>query len=177
MAEIVVLVNGRAQAGKDTFVSFVRHELEQKGYYSVYNRSKTDPTREALEKLDWGGNKTDYVRDIMKQLVNFADRTGRNTRYFQSTVDLLSGIVFFHVRDLYSISEYRQIAKKAGSSVITLFVHRNAAKAKDQQWSDLEDYKYDYRVLNNSTLKDLQKEAELFATLLFKRLVAKGDRI
>lgn len=177
MAKIVVLINGRAQAGKDTFVRFVRQNMEQKGYFKTYNRSKTDLVREALKKLGWNGEKTDYVRAVMKGLTDFADHTGRNVRYFKNTINMLSGIVFFHVRDLHSISKYSQIAKRAGSSVITLFVHRDATKARDQQWTDLEDYDYDYRILNNGTLEDLQKEAELFADLLFQRLTAKGEQV
>ena len=87
-------------------------------------------------------------------------------------IDSLPGVIFFHIREPNKIYQYRKIAQEKRKHVITLFIHRDQAKADDHQWDDLEKYNYDYRVLNNSSLEVLQKEAELFADLLIRRLHA-----
>lgn len=170
MKDIVVLINGRAQSGKDTFVKYVKQYIEEKESVTVSNRSRTDPVVDVLNSLWWDGKKTDEVRQLMKTLVEFGDCTGKNKTYYETCLDILSGILFFHVREPFYLKQYKEIAQEKGKQVVTLFIHRNTACDKDHQWTDLERFGYDYRVQNNGTLDELQKEAELFADLLLIKL-------
>lgn len=170
MKNTLVLINGRAGAGKDTFVDFVRKDLESRGFFLTHNKTKAYLAYEALKTVGWDGEKTDYSRTLLKDLIEFADSTGAATDHFNTCLKLYAGLLFYHVRDQESVNHYAGIARFNGWSVLTLFVHSDAAKEKDHQWDDLESYHYDYRILNNGSLEDLQKEAKLFADLLLKRL-------
>ena len=172
---ILVLINGRAGVGKDTFVDFCQKYAETKGY-KVYNIHRSDAPKRALYTLGWNGEKDKDTRKLLKDMVDFMEKNGLLNQYLDSYIGFLKAtnscdlIIFYHVRDpevMYSLME-----KYINNTVIrpiSLLIKRDIEKPEEphEWWGDLEKAEYTMTVqLPSKDLNVSREAAEVFVDFL-----------
>lgn len=166
---MIILINGCAECGKDSFVLFVNKYIEQ-CKYEVHNLSTIDPVKNAMRELGWDGTKTEENRLMMvemKQLwikrmngpFNYVkDIIEETEKRYQKT--LIKLFFFIHVREP---EEIQKLVDYYREKCQTLLIKSNRGKALKNGADDIvENYNYDHIVYNNGTLNDLKREAAIF---------------
>lgn len=173
MNKLLILVNGQAGAGKDTFVNEciwqgTLLDNDKKGI-GLYTLSYADPAKKALCKLGWEPwieNKTPSVRHLLADLVDFGDETGANFAYLQENVDqvITPSIIFCHMRNPKTIQKvkefYNDPAKKVKCESV-LILRDDLSMQEPDRWG-IYSYTYDTVVNNNGTLDQLEEKAKDF---------------
>lgn len=158
----VIIINGMAQSGKSTFV-----ELFQK-HYKAINFSSVDKVKEIAKTAGWSGSKTEkdrkFLSDMKKLLTEYNDLpfSTMQVKYNEFLSDE-SEFLFLHIREPEEIKR----AKKEFNAK-TLLIKNNRVKNIDSNDSDknVENYHYDYTILNNGSLNDLEEKADEFGRIL-----------
>lgn len=159
----IYIINGHAGVGKDTFVSLIT-ELVDDGV-TVSNIHSSDPAKAALESLGWNGEKSPEVRTILANLTDISHDNGLSEKMIREAAS--SDIIFFHERDPKEI----RILKRIFPEAKTILVERDGARIEPDKWQ-IKDYRYDFTVYNNGSLKNLEDEAIAFAEIEFPQFIA-----
>lgn len=175
MSIVLILINGKAGVGKDTFVNFCKDYVKK--YYEntkVFNRHRSELAKIALEYLGWTGEKTKEIREVLSELTDIAENYGRNNEYLNDYIELLKkkdglNIVFYHNRDPVSIELLKQ-KYKGDMFVFSLLLKRNTTDLESDEWG-IENYDYDITI-KTKTLADSRK----FAHNLIDKLVQYMNR-
>lgn len=149
---ILVLINGHAGVGKDTFVDFCREYAEETHPCRVYNIHRSDAPKIALHSLGWKGEKNESARSLLKHMVDFMEENGILNDYLDEqiraalSVNSNDIIIFYHVRDpkvMYELMD-RYIEEEENIIPISLLVKRDLKEHKepDEWWGDLETAEY-----------------------------------
>lgn len=153
----VVIVNGQAGAGKDTFCNF----YDLYGFTMTY--SSVDHIKEVAKMLGWNGKKDERSRKLLSDLKDIA------TEYNDLPMDLMrrfvnaqrenNDAIFLMIRERHKIER-----AKREFDAITLFVTRPdvAAITGNHADRDVGLVTYDEVIINDGTLDDLQKKADVF---------------
>lgn len=175
MSIVLILINGKAGVGKDTFVNFCKDYVE-KCYENtkVFNRHRSELAKIALEYLGWTGEKTEKIREVLSELTDIAEGYGRNNGYLNDYIELLKkenglNIVFYHDRDPVSIDLLKQ-RYKGDMFVFSLLLKRNIIDLEPDEWG-IESYSYDITI-RAKTLVDSRK----FAHTLMDKLIQYMNR-
>lgn len=172
---ILVLINGHAGVGKDTFVDFCQQHAETKGY-KVCNLHRSDAPKAALRSLGWDGVKDAETRTILKEMIDYMELKGLLNKYLEQQIKTQAEyfdtdiILFYHVRDpeiMYSLME-KYINNKA-IRPISLLIKRDIEKPEEptEWWGDLEKAEYTMTVqLPNKDLNASREAAEVFVDFL-----------
>lgn len=167
----VIIINGCATAGKDTFIDLFTEEFKNAGYSTpVYRISSVDKVKEIAKSLGWDGVKDDKGRQFLSDLKDAM--TAYNDAPFTYTVKSINSIrnatkgnaiIFVHVREPEEIKKYRD---RSYSKAI--LVRRDEVTDVFSNHADKEvfGYQYDFIVDNNGTLDDLRNAAKGFVHLL-----------
>lgn len=148
---ILVLINGHAGVGKDTFVGFCKDYAEKEKSCRVYNIHRSDAPKMALKSLGWSGEKDEDARKLLKEMVDFMEKKELLNQYLDTQLESsramnsCGSIIFYHVRDpevMYSLME-----KYINNSLvrpISLLVKRDIEKPQEPNdwWGDLEKAEY-----------------------------------
>lgn len=160
----IIVINGMAQSGKDTFVELVSDHIRTENYSSV-QRVK------GIAKLcGWNGEKDEKSRQFLCKLKELT--TEYCDMSYKAVVDKISEfyesdkeILFIHIREP---QEIKRIVEEFGAktllinrSNITQIVSNNADK-------DVNDYTYDYVINNDGSLNDLDRKALIWIGMLQK---------
>lgn len=163
----IVVLNGFPRSGKDEFFKCCQREL---GKYCKLI-STVDFVKEIAFHCGWNGEKTAKNRKFLSDLKDLL--TGWGDIPFQKTIqeiklfefdlnyyDVLDkGIVFIMCREPKEIEKFKKLGAKS------ILIRRPAVEFEQQSnHADKEvlNYKYDYIIENDGTLKDLQKKAKEF---------------
>lgn len=164
----VIIVNGLAQSGKDTFVDFCK-EVAPK---YVYSMSTVDFIKRIATEGGWNGEKTPearrYLSDLKKIFVEWLDAPYKEVERKIRTIEMNEiqyGLesndfyLFIHCREP---EEINKMVKGLGAR--TVLIMRPGVERVTSNNSDLdaEDYDYDYFIKNDGDLDDLRTKANLF---------------
>lgn len=161
----VIIINGAARTGKDTFVEMVAAESSTE----VINLSTIDPVKNAMKRLGWDGvTKNDETRQMMadlKQLwishmngpFNYIVKTINDIMLVQDGVDVN---FFVHCREPEEIAKLKQHYKYDG---ISLLIKRDGLHVPKNGADDVvENFVYDHLVDNSGSLELLKFYAREF---------------
>ena len=164
----VVIINGCARCGKDSFVKFVKKNNDN---IRVLNYSTVDPTKEALIHLGWDGIRKDKtLRKAMADLKQLSIKLFNGPFNYikkEIKIDLIrhsiwNNIYFVHCREPNEIQKF--VDYYGHDTCITLLIRSKFGKRLENGADDVvEDYQYDYIINNNETIIELEKEANNFA--------------
>lgn len=162
----IVIINGGAGVGKDTFV-----QMCQNVDPTIQNLSSVDYVREVAHELGWSGEKDEKARKFLADLKQAMMLYNGAPFYkvFETINDFdENATVFLHVREPDEIELYKKQIIANHDKVITLLVRNNRVAPVTTNPADacVNDYGYDFVIDNNGTLQDLQDSAELFVEML-----------
>ena len=150
MSVVLILINGRAGVGKDTFINFCKDYVEK--YYEntkVFNRHRSELAKIALKYLGWTGEKTEEIRKVLSELTDISESYGRNNEVLNDYIEFLIkkdslNIVFYHNRDPVSIDLLKQ-RYKDDIFVFSLLLKRDTIDLEPDEWG-IENYDYDITI-------------------------------
>lgn len=156
----VIVINGAAQAGKDTIVSMSQALLSNSFY--IENISTVDIIKKVAIELGWNGIKDERSRKFLSDLKDLSVKYNNGPfKYVCSKIDMLKDLksmIFVHAREPWEIEK---IKKKYHA--ITLLVRRpGLIEFKNHADMEVENFKYDYVINNKGTIENLQVEVSKF---------------
>lgn len=181
----VVVLNGVAKSGKDSFIAMVLRAAEKDPVSRVVvgQTSTIDPIKDVMRReFGWTGGKAERDRLFMHNLkmltTEYCDLSFRHTResidvFFETwaRISFVDGaIMFVMAREPDDIARY---VERYGGRAVTALMRMPIAEVKipgnggDQ---GVFDYRYDYFIENIKDLKYLQVVAENFYKILKKPL-------
>jgi len=152
-------------SGKDTFVNYCSE------YIDTVNISSVDKVKEAANILvGWNGEKDEKSRKLLVDLKRLSiEYNDSPTNYIVKKAkefeDSNNELMFIHIRE---IAEIEKIKQKINAK--TLLVKNPKVKLilSNESDANVNNYNYDYVLLNNGTLEDLQKKAKEFVKKIGK---------
>jgi hypothetical protein len=181
----VVVLNGVAKSGKDTFVKMVESvAMRDPNHKVVVGLTSTiDPIKNVMAKeFGWTGGKTEKDRLFMHNLkmltTEYCDLSFSHTKHkidaffevWTEWGDMDGAIMFVMAREPKDIARY---ADHYGSRAVTALMRMPLAEASipdNEGDQGVFDYSYDYFIENIKDLKYLQVVAENFYKILKKSL-------
>ena len=159
MEKQIIIINGSGGSGKDTFVSFCSE------YKKVLNVSSIDKVREAANILiDWDGVKDEKYRKLLVDLKRLSmEYNDAPTKYILSKAEEFKNsddeMMFIHIREA---EEMDKTKKLLGAK--TLLISNPSVPIITSNESDrkVNEYNYDYTILNDGSLEDLKEKAKDF---------------
>jgi hypothetical protein len=168
----IVVINGKAGTGKDTFVMMCQDVL---GASRVLNISTVDFVKEVALFCGWNGSKTPknrkFLSDLKDLLTEWEDipfmKVCDTIRNWSCELDEFEGyeawcnsVVFIHCREP---KEIKKLIEEFDA--ISLLIRRDAAESVEQMNhadNEVLNYEYDYTMPNNGSLSELRARAEEF---------------
>lgn len=180
----VIIINGKPQSGKDTFVKFATDYCNMDESANVLNLSSVDLIKGMLYEFGWDGEKTDEVRSIIagiKQIWINAQNgptmfmVNNIMQYHMAHVGE-DNIIFCHIREPEEIIKLKKIISgmdAIGIEVKTLLIERDNAPIVEKCCSsddarNIVMYDYDFIVYNGG--EDLAKYDEIVCKFIDKLL-------
>lgn len=165
MKKEIILINGAGGVGKDTFVAYC-------GLYApIINLSTVDRVKEAARILGWNGGKGEKDRLFLSNLkllaVDYNDHScnyiKENVRHFLEEQDEVP-LMFIHVREPGEIDRFK---REFGAKTL-LIKNKNIPQIMSNMAdSNVENYDYDFIVLNDDGRNELRSKARQFVCDLF----------
>ena len=156
----VYITSGVGRSGKDTFCEFVGN------YIPTHKYSIVDLPKEAAKVLGWNGGKTEKDRKFLSDIMDLS--TEYNDCPFQDVSSVVADfknnliedeVLFIDMRDPKDIARAVEVF---GAETI-LVRNPNVAKIESNHAdANVENYKYDYIIENDGTLKQLDMAAKTF---------------
>ena len=168
----VVVVNGCATCGKDTFIGLCAEILGEK---RVKNASSIDCVKRLARTIGWNGEKTPknrkFLSDLTDTLTEWNDYPCKDIcleyeifKDYLNYYKLDSGVMFVCVREP---SEIEKLVKQFDA--LTIILRRDEAeekRASNHADEEVFDYIYDYQIDNNGDIESLKESAELLLEIL-----------
>ena len=159
MEKSIIIINGTGGAGKDTFVSFCSEVT------GVLNVSTVDKVKEAAKVLvGWNGEKDEISRKLLVDLKQLSvDYNDAPTKYICSMAEDFensdNNLMFVHIREASEIEKAKKLLNAK-----TLLITNPRVKLITSNDSDgkVNEYNYDYYIVNDGTLDDLKNKASKF---------------
>lgn len=137
----------------------------------VYNISTIDEIKLIARKMGWDGEKDEKGRQFLADLKNAWTNynNGANERVLQEIIGYSSdetlypkeSIVFVHCREPEAIDWFVEHLNNRNIDVCTIIVKRqNITEFFNDADKNVNNYNYDITILNNSSLKELNKICE-----------------
>lgn len=166
MEKKIIIINGSGGAGKDTFVEYCSE------YRKVLNVSAVDKVKEAAKILvGWDGTKDDKSRKLLVDLKRLSiEYNDAPTKYivakaeeFQTSEDEL---MFIHIREAEEIEKTKRLL---GASTLLVTNPNVPIITTNDSDAKVNEYNYDYTILNDGSLDDLKNKAESFVNSIAPR--------
>ena len=159
MEKSIIIINGTGGAGKDAFVSFCSEVT------GVLNVSTVDKVKEAAKVLvGWNGEKDEVSRKLLVDLKQLSvDYNDAPTKYICSMAEDFensdNNLMFVHIREAREIEKAKKLLNAK-----TLLITNPRVKLITSNDSDgkVNEYNYDYYIVNDGTLDDLKEKAAKF---------------
>ena len=168
----IIIIGGKARAGKDTTAGFLKEIYESKGK-KVLNIQYSSYIKEYAKKIsDWDGSEETKPRALLQQLGTDIIRNKIDELFFtKKIIDDLKVYSFFF--DVITISDARfkieiDEPRKVFDNITALRIVRpnfdnglTEEQKKHRSEVDLDDYNgFNYEVINDGTLEDLKEKLE-----------------
>ena len=165
----VVVINGYPKAGKDTFVEFCQDVL---GTFRCRNLSTIDYIKKIAPLFGWRGEKTPEARRFLAKLKDIStEYNDFSYRYIKKQLLAIEKeewngediVVFIHCREPKDIERFVR-----DYNAITVLVKNKRVEDEYSNEADanVENYRYDVTILNNTTLDNLKLSAKVFIEYL-----------
>lgn len=163
----VILISGKAQHGKDTLAGMLKNHLEDKSY-RVLIAHYGDLVKYVCEKFfNWDGNKDEAGRTLLQYVGTDVVRKQNENFWAGFIKDILT--MFSHEWDYVLIPDTRFVNEvecfdgDIDSSLVRIYRPNYDSGLTPQQLSHpsetaLDDYEYDYFVINDGSLQDLENK-------------------
>lgn len=170
----LILINGYAGAGKDTFVKFFTEEFWNQEQRTVSNLSSISPVWKMLKDqgidMDAKGPAERKLAAEVKAALDNYDFYATRLVLEKAYIELAyNDAVFIHMREPraleYSLTYWQRYAKQ--NPIITLFVERPQEGLIFGNVADdsVRNFKYDWVIMNDGSIEELRKKAKLYANL------------
>ena len=163
----IIIINGSAESGKDTFVDIFRKISTDK----VKNLSTVDRVKDFMIDLGWDRSKDEKSRQtiyIIKKII-----TDFNDGIFIDMIKKIKTLTDWHGYDIIFVhcrepEEIEKFVNYYGKGVCkTLLITRSGVKKyNNNSDKNVNNYDYDYKVLNSSDLSDLENQVKFFINWL-----------
>lgn len=157
---ILVLINGRAGVGKDTFVELCKSYANKDcDNCVVCNVHRSDIAKQMLRAFtDWDGTKDEDTRTILKQITDFLEKKDYLTKrldFMLSNAKRMnkSVVLFYHVREPKVIYSLMDRYMNTDIFPLSLLVKRDTPN-QEPGWWDIESA--DYCMTLNLPIDDLE---------------------
>lgn len=165
----LIVVNGFAGSGKDTFCGYCEDYLYKKDK-TTWIKHSSDFAKTVLFSMDWDGEKTPETRKLLADLVAFGERTGSNLKNLFRSVDKKGklDVIFYHERnprEIQKIVDYYRCNQDI--TVLTVFVNRKVNEIEEDRWN-IRNFGYDVTIMNDETLEELEKCSKYFCDFWLK---------
>lgn len=159
MNKTIVIINGVAQSGKDTFIGYCSK------YTNVTNISSIDVLNQCARLLGWNGDKTNEYRAFMSHFKQLANEFNNHSFEYckQAIENHNEGILFLHIREPKEILKLKELYPE----IITMLVCRDVSIPNNDSDKGVNLLDYQYVVFNNSSLEHLEWEAHAFICGLY----------
>ena len=155
----IIVINGCAESGKDSFVEFA-----MEGDYPVYNFSTVDFIKDVARNLGWNGTKDERGRRLLSDLKDalslYDDIPYKKVLEKIKQINEPNAIVFVHSREPKDMNHW---VESTGAK--SLFIRRPAAEdVQHNNHADngVFDYDYDYVYSNEESISKLREGAIKF---------------
>lgn len=159
--KVVIIINGTGGSGKDTFVSFCSKHSR------VMNFSSIDKVKEVASLIGWDGGKTEkdrkFLSDLKQLTTKYNDMAFNSIKNaYEKFMNSDDEIMFIHIREPEEIERTVKFFKAK-----SLLIKKVGLDNIESNYSDanVDNYDYDY-IIENTTLENFEKEAEIFLTKL-----------
>lgn len=170
MIKKVILISGKAGAGKDTLGDLIKHDLETAGYRVLLTHYADLLKHICAKFFDWDGQKNEAGRTLLQYVGTDVIRRRRPSFWVDFIVDILN--LFDDKWDYVVIPDCRfpneiSVLKNEGFDVVHIHVTRDSASnlnASQQQHASetsLDNEQPDYVVHNDGTIADLHSSYTL----------------
>jgi len=159
MEKKIIIINGSGGAGKDSFVNYCGE------FKKVLNISTVDKVKEAAKILvGWDGTKDDASRKLLVDLKRLSiEYNDAPTKYILSKAEEFKNsndeIMMIHIRESEEIDKAKNLLN-AKTLLVTNpnvpIITTNDSDAK------VNEYNYDYIIINDGSLDDLRNKAKDF---------------
>ena len=164
MKKQIVIINGSAGVGKDTFVNLVSK------YVPTMNYSSIDRIKEIAKECGWNGKKTEKDRKFLSDLKILCSKYNdlpmlSMRKNVQKFYDSKKELLFLHIREPIEISNAVILFNAK-----TLLIKRNSVKhiITNEADAGVFNYNYNYVIENNGTKEELDNKAKEFVETLSK---------
>lgn len=162
--KLVLIVNGKPRAGKDTFAQFLNELIP------VYKYSMIDKVKTIAMECGWRGQKTEKDRKFLNDLKKLTDDYSS-----MAFIDVLEKVEAFDngeitedvmIIDVREPEDIEELADATGA--ITVFIKNDNVPAITSNPADanVENFDYDITIDNSGTLEDFKEAVEEFLYIL-----------
>jgi hypothetical protein len=155
MLKNIVIINGVARSGKDTFVElYTKHSTKY-----IINKSTIDKAKEIALLMGWNGKKDDKSRKLLSDIKQL--HTDYNDGPFETLKNNAKNLgynsmIFIHCRESDQIQKFKDCFK---DECTTLLIKRdNIETPNNKSDKDVFNFNYDLIVENNTTLEDFEQK-------------------
>lgn len=150
----IVIINGQAGTGKDTFVELYKKYSSKR----VFNLSTITEVKEIAKQMGWNGQKDDRSRkllsDLKKLWVEYNDGIFEELKQFCYNYKSEENVIFIHCREP---QEIRKFKKEFKLQCTTVLVNRNVCCPDNDSDKNVFDYEYDVEIGNDGTKEELEE--------------------
>lgn len=158
--KIVIILNGKPRAGKDTFALLLNK------CQKVYKYSAIDKVKTIALDCGWKGGKTEKDRKFLSDLKMVT--TEYSDMSFRDLEDKVIGFYCDEIKEqilIIDIREPKDIKRAVEEfDAISVFIKNDRVPAVTSNEADanVENFEYDYTVENNGTIADFEKNVRAF---------------
>lgn len=171
--KLVIIVNGKPRAGKDTF-ALLLNKCER-----VYKYSSIDKVKAIALECGWKGGKTEKDRKFLSDLkilttaysdMPFNDLLEKTLDFYEDKIK--ERILLIDIREPDDIERC-----KNAFDAITLFIKNDNVEAITSNEADanVENYEYDYYITNNGTIAEFETSIRVFYFNIILKLLKGGN--
>jgi len=172
----VICINGSPETGKDKFVKLIKNNTK----YRVKNISSIDRVKQIAElTMGWDGKKDPKSRLFLSEIKNswikfndgpknyVIDKINTDVNYcLKKNKKLENNIYFVHIREPEEIQKIKEFF--VGSSYTLLIEKDNDIEISNDSDRFVNNYEYDYKIINNGNINDLLLKSKKFIDELYK---------
>ena len=167
MNKIVIVINGKGEAGKDTICGIVSR------HFRAVNVSSIDPIKEIARQNGWDGEKDNnsllFLSNLKAAFSQYNDLPTRYllSKYAEFMADEGQEIMFAHIREA---SEIARFSSGVSAPLMTLYIDRpGLGQYHNKSDDDADDFAYDHVYVNDRPLESLESDFMRF----FDDMIAK----
>lgn len=167
---MILVINGTARSGKDTFCSFIEEEV---GKEKVATLSTVDLVKELAAKVGWDGEKTPknrkFLSDLKDLLTEWEDVPYKDIK---KKIELLNYdwesygfgpdncLIFVMCREPEEIQKF--VDRLGAKTILVRRREAESTEASNHADADILKYRYNYEIDNNGSLAELREKARGF---------------